>query len=776
MFQPLIKTFIFVSLLACTLSIRKDEHIKDIKQVKEVDQLKSYKNGSIVLFFEYNNRVTKRIEQKLIKVNRDLSAYGFKLRKLDCRKFVSLKECRHVEEPLVFVFKRGEFRMYDEQDLDSRDLAINQILFFMANANHEKMMDGQDMLQVQEFVEINTGYLNVVVGSFRDKDSEYLRRFLETVMDLGKDKVAFLLISGNRFDQSLYNKRGVFLRFYHSLTAPASGKQVPFRDISSEAHTKAALKGKVIMLNIGEEFKIHKKNLEEAQRKKDDAPRIHAEMVAKEKEKAMKKLKKQMAEEEKRRRGGAAKQVKASTPSRPEPTLKSHVKDGLSEVAKDALSLFWEWNHLPRETPYLLTENQLREAISNFGNKKNGILLVMFFMPWDPTYQMFEAHYNTLGDKYNKAVVSNVGIVRLDCSEWYTACNEYKFETYPTLIVFKAGVEKPFEYTGALDIEEIAQHINFWNDEYLPQLTDMRQLEELVKMMTKVFFAGIFANDSSVIDNRQTDFEKVAFKFYGKLRMAITVVKDKEITFEGKTYKLPIVIAGNAGDQKGRIEFIEEFDLTTLTAWINDQRRGHAEELTYKTFPHLLRIGKPFLISFQNRDKDLSSLTIFSKRFADLITVWIDEDSEIGKYIMDSYKISKSGSKIVILDKVKNNVYEYKEGKKTIGNVSKWVERVLEDPDTYSTHTLTEFKEVVNEGYDFLKLEDEARGNSTKEVKKKKDEKGDDVKPGDLDAQWDLYNKAIGIEKKNQEYEDANNVYKMYKKLKYRPDIEHDEL
>ena len=758
-------------------SHREDKRIKAIKKLEEIDKLKGYKNGSIVLFFESQSPATKRLEQTLIRANDHMGQYGFKLRKLDCKKFVSVRECRVVDEPVAYTFMRGEQKIFDETDLNGTDLTVNQILFFMANAHHEKMIDCANMDQAKELIEISSTILNTVLGSFQRKDSEYFRRYLEVIMDMGK-QIAFILMSGNQVDKSMYNKHGFFIRFYYTFKS-VNGEEAKFVDISGNARTKLDLKATIVGLNIEDELKTHTHNIQEAKQNEKDAGRKHEEMIEDIKEKAMSDLHRKMTAQENRiEKQKSSKKTKKLSEGLG-PTL--HIPEGLSEISEDAYEYYMKNAHIPKDrSGYLLNEDELRKAISNNEQTNDQLLLVLFYVPWDATYQIFEKTYHFLSDKYQNN--PNVNLVQFDCWAWLTVCNQYKLISYPKILVFRNGM-KAFEYKGFLQADTIAKHITLWKEPFLPQLSDVKQVEEITQKMKSMFLMGIFTNNSKLIDVRQKEFERIALEHYGNIRIGITVVKEEEIIFRKGNYTLPVVFSVNSNEMKGRITHTSDFNTNALNSWIQDQKRKEVEQLSFSNYPSLVMIKKPFLISFQEKYKDLSSLHKLAKRFSELITVWMDEDCPLSVNLMETYKLQSNGSKLILFDKTKNAIFEYNNGKKTIGNVAKWIKAYLSDMKESATYILPEVKDIINEGYDFFNMTDKVKRNETDEARELN---GRDpgmrshapyISRGRINIKSYVEAVMKGITEEDEDEEDEEFVSQHYNNLHFQAELnERDEL
>ncbi|XP_057301220.1 thioredoxin domain-containing protein 16-like [Hydractinia symbiolongicarpus] len=701
----LIKIILLFSAFVSTKRIYKTgQVIKMVNDKNELDHLKRLQNGSLILYSMTSGEAAEKFEENLLRAHNYVSKYGFKMKKVNCNKMKrTIKECKHVTNQLVYLYKLGDEKIMSSDQLNGTKRTINEILFFLASSNYEKMIYVGSMAQANEIIEMNRKIFNSVVGCFQDYESEELRNFLDAAMEIGHD-YAFLLLNGKADDVKPIKKPGYFITLYYTMEVEP-GKQPETVDLTPYASNVISLKEIIQTLEMTEEIK----------------QQLHKVKTAKSRQQEELNYQKEKAAEELERKKRKHSESNLPTPSirRINTTDLLHKKgnktnsfiellsDEDSDLAKDAYAIIRN-EHRNQKLSCGVNETEFYKELKLVNTTSKHVLLVLYYVSWDSLYQLFKHTYMEIADEVDQ----DVKAVAIDCSAWPSPCQQNQISTYPSLILYKPGLE-PIRYKDFLHKQTLMKHISIWKEPFLPELSDVRQLQDLQKQMKETFVIAAFSNVKGVKQSESYKiYSQVALRYYGKVRMAVLLSKNKNITFNQQKLNLPSVVTVNANGVRNRIVRTNVFDAKLLDDWINEQTQPQVQELTPISFPKLLRLRKPFLIAFRERNKDRAVLSRFAQNNPNVITVWMDIDSDLTKSIQTTYNLQHRNT-IALLDKRKNTVYEFKEGKRTKDNISKWISKCLSGVSYEPSYTLPDQTWTGNNGIDFLKLIDEEQKNFT---------------------------------------------------------------
>ncbi|XP_065644150.1 thioredoxin domain-containing protein 16 isoform X5 [Hydra vulgaris] len=687
--------------LVLTLTIIKNilsthERGAQIAIVEDGEKWEQY--GSIVIYTG-KEILFEKVENLLVRAHNHVNKYNIKLKKVNC----DLKKDRNTKcrllknEPLVYVYMNGVEKRLTKSELNGTDRAINEILFIIASTNYEKLIYCPSMDKAYEIVDMSRKVFNVIVGAFQNLNGEDLRHFLEAAMELGKE-YTFVIVDIESINRKMLNKHGYFVEFYYALTAELN-ENVESANISHFVNTNT--KNLIDAIKTLEMTKDLQKTIGEFASKK---------KIQDDKYEELKRI--ELIKIEKLKRGESISNVissKGMVSEKPKPVKYPSVPESRERVTKkhenneiaQATYMLREKKILNTYKNHQVTEQQLKKYLGGVQNYPGSLLLVLFYVPWDPIYESFEENFVILANEYKNQ--NRINLVQLDCTSWPTSCLEYQINSYPRILAFKNGIETPILYKGMLHKEELKNHIMLWNEDFLPVITETRQLEELSREISVMFIMGVF--------NEKTDplvmsaFKKTAIEYFGKVRIGIFKLKEKStLTFQQMQINVPSIISINANEARNRIEKLTEFTNEKIASWIEAQRQQDVEELTYLSLPRILALKKPIFISFRPADRDRSLLAKLAKQNRNITTVWMNIDLDITRKIHQSYNLQQKEA-LILLRKESNQIFEFMDVKKTISNINNWIHQCLNFPEeNIISYTLPTMSWKGFEGIDFLHL------------------------------------------------------------------------
>jgi len=111
--------------------------------------------------------------------------------------------------------------------------------------------------------------------------------------------------------------------------------------------------------------------------------------------------------------------------------------------------------------PDTLTEtskegNVLILSENTFDSSANGLLFVKFYAPWCGHCKRLAPTWSELADNFKDE--EGVNIAKVDCTVEKKLCSKHKVSGYPTLLIFRNGVQLS-EYNGKRDLEALVNFI-----------------------------------------------------------------------------------------------------------------------------------------------------------------------------------------------------------------------------------------------------------------------------------------------------------------------------
>lgn len=161
------------------------------------------------------------------------------------------------------------------------------------------------------------------------------------------------------------------------------------------------------------------------------------------------------------------------------------------------------------------------------------ITLVEFFAPWCGHCKALAPEYATAATELKSSPA--VALASVDCTEHRDLCSKYDVKGFPTLKVFRKGVEKPADYDGPRKADGI---VSYMKKQSLPAIT---------KVATKAELDAIAAEENVVLVHfgaASEGFTGVASALRNDLRFV----------------EADASIAGDFSSKDGAIVFLRQFD------------------------------------------------------------------------------------------------------------------------------------------------------------------------------------------------------------------------
>ena len=722
----------------------KDHRSRSLDMLSKKDEIERWKarDKPTVIFYLQKEPPAmdldnEGLEEMIIRASDELKKRPIKFKKVNCRKIKGLDECQ-LKMSSVFFYQSDDSRRIGSSQMQSTKGFINAILYQMLTSD-QNMIHVSNREQLDEVIDMNRGVFNVIVGSFKKLDSDECRNFLEAGMGLGRN-FSFVFVTGVKSKN--VRTFGHSVAYYHTMDVKEGAKPKK-DDLTGYAGSRKDLLAIIPTLEMTAEMIANDKKMKEAKRKQkmmeDEMNRLQEEELKKhtKKDRSLHNLKR--SNEDKQKDTKKTLKVQPSLPASParrrfttiskdsvkhmQSAFGQILKDHDEELAWDAFDMYNRQNRLWfLKNDYSLNETELTAEISL---KK--LVVVLFYAPWDPKYQLFQDVFDKVAEKYENH--TTIKVAEFNCYAWRDACIRYEINEFPAIFVFKSGME-PFRYIGPLCGTELLQKINFWKQPLLPELSK-KEVLRLIDDENIITVLAVLPKEE--LSHEIEIMKKIALKYYGHLRVAFAKTSKKQLTLFETELSPPEVLAVHANKDIQRVTHTNNFDMDILTKWIEDQQLPLIEELTPLSFPRVAKLKRPLLLFTVPDRKHFSQdvLRDFARNLGTTVaTLWIDISTDVSKRIMETYGV-KSNTAIVLVDRIEGATYVYKDpiSGVNVGLINKWVKACMDGRHKIH-YKLVSRQWLGQEGYNFLALSDEREIELQKqkaiEANDKKDDKVDD--------------------------------------------------
>jgi len=234
------------------------------------------------------------------------------------------------------------------------------------------------------------------------------------------------------------------------------------------------------------------------------------------------------------------------------------------------------------------------------------VVLVDFYADWCRFCQMLKPAWIQTA----KALKGRTGIAiaTLDCVKYPQACKEHKITKYPTMKVFRRGVEGKKEYRGARTTEAFVKYLESESTDKVQHVTSSKALDDVIEASEdKRMIVGFFSKEASPM---RGFFDVLATRMRDDCQFV--VVEDEAVTREHGA-EVGTIVYKTDPDHKLDEQYDGSMDISELYRWARQKCLPLVRELTFANVEGIAEEAKPFLIFFYNPKDEGKGVRLFKK-------------------------------------------------------------------------------------------------------------------------------------------------------------------
>ncbi|EEP80838.1 protein disulfide-isomerase [Uncinocarpus reesii 1704] len=301
---------------------------------------------------------------------------------------------------------------------------------------------------------------------------------------------------------------------------------------------------------------------------------------------------------------------------------------------------------------------------------QHDLVLAEFFAPWC-------GHCKALAPEYELAASElkekNIPLVKVDCTEEASLCEEYGVEGYPTLKVFR-GLDSPKPYNGARKSQSI---VSYMIKQSLPAVSKVTpDTFEAVKSLDKIVVIGYFKEDDKASNETFTSVAEALrdeYLFAGANDVAMA---------EAEGVSQPAVVLYKDFDE-GKDVFTSKFDQDALTRFVRTSSTPLVGEVGPETYSGYMAAGIPLAYIFaetpEERTQFAADLKPLAKKLKGSINFATIDAKAFGAHAGNLNLDPEKFPAFAIQDTVKQTKFPYDQTKKIVAeDISQFVQDVLD--------------------------------------------------------------------------------------------------
>jgi len=236
------------------------------------------------------------------------------------------------------------------------------------------------------------------------------------------------------------------------------------------------------------------------------------------------------------------------------------------------------------------------------------LFIVNFHAQWCRFSKQLEPILIKVDEAVQKAYPNNaVRIGRVNCEEQQKLTQKYRISKYPTIKVFRHGVEMRSEYRGTRTAGDFMAYINELMKDPVVKYASLEEANQRIESRTRGILTGYFEREDSTA---YSTFSKVAKALQEECQFiaGFGAASEKE-RITGENILFRDVADGVAPISEAVfVGALTNYEL--MYAWAHDKCIPLVREITFTNGEELTEEGLPFLILFHKRD-DTQSLQYY---------------------------------------------------------------------------------------------------------------------------------------------------------------------
>ncbi|KAI1906129.1 protein disulfide-isomerase precursor [Ophidiomyces ophidiicola] len=301
---------------------------------------------------------------------------------------------------------------------------------------------------------------------------------------------------------------------------------------------------------------------------------------------------------------------------------------------------------------------------------EHNLVLAEFFAPWCGHCKALAPEYETAATELKE---KNIPLVKVDCTEEASLCEEYGIEGYPTLKVFR-GTESIKPYNGARKSQSI---VSFMVKQSLPTVSKVTSdTLETVIALDKIVIIGFFEEGDKA--SNQT-FAAIAEELRDDYLFADT--NDAALATAEGVPRPGIALYKDFDDRKD--VFRKEFNKDSITTFIKTAGTPLVGEVGPETYSAYMATGIPLAYIFAETPEERERLTTefkpLAKKLKGSINFATIDAKAFGAHAGNLNLDPEKFPAFAIQDTVKNTKFPYSQDKEIVEkDISKFVQDVLD--------------------------------------------------------------------------------------------------